>query len=423
MVQKNSRSKKYLLLVSLDAVSDNDIDKLLKMPNFSQFCTKGTLVREVSSIFISNTYPVHTTIVTGCHPNRHGIIENMVSLPSRNNPDWHWYDKKIRVPTLYSQAKKSGLKAASIMWPVTAGAEIRYNIPEIFANRWWTNQLGVSLVNGSPLLQLGAIVKFVRHLSKELQPQLDNFSCTTMCDIIKRKKPELAMLHLTDVDYHKHKYGISTAEASNALERMDKRLGILLTAVEEAGISGQTSIILFGDHSMLDVNKTINFDAEFERMGLLKLDNHRRITSWRAWLKGCGGTAFLYLKDKNDTEALAISKEYIEKELNNPSGSIKRFLSQHEMEISGLAKECPFGFEAKEGFEFYKLSSKHKAAHGYSLEQENYKTFYAAAGNMIKLGIRLSGGCLTDIAPLAVHLLGIPSWDMDGSLMEGILRD
>lgn len=421
MVHKNSCNKKYLLLVSLDAVSDTDVDKLLKMPNFSQFCNNGTLIREVNSIFISNTYPVHTTIVTGCHPNRHGIIENTVSLPGCNNPDWYWYDKKIKVPTLYSQAKKSGLKTASIMWPVTAGAKITYNIPEIFANRWWKNQIGVSLVNGSPLLQLGAIIKFVRHISMELQPQLDNFSCAVMCDIIKRKKPELAMLHLTDVDYHKHKYGISTAEVSNALERMDERLGILLSAIKAAGLADQYSVILFGDHSMLDINKTINFDAEFERMGLLKFDNHNRIISWRAWIKGCGGTAFLYLKDKNDIEALAISKEYIEKELNNPSGSIKRFLTEDEMSISGMANECPIGIEAKEGFEFYKLSSKHKAAHGYSLEQENYKTFYAAAGGIINQSTTLSGGCLTDIAPLAARLLGIPSWVMDGSLMEGIL--
>ncbi len=423
MARASINNKKYLLLVSLDAVSDKDADRLLTMPNFSRFCSNGTLVREVSSVFISNTYPVHTSVITGCHPNRHGITENTVPLPNRSNPDWYWYDKKIEVPTLYSQIKKYGLRTASIMWPVTAGAEITYNIPEIFANRWWKNQFGVSLVNGSPLLQIGAVIKYARHIGSELQPQLDNFSCASMCDIIKRKKPELAMLHLTDVDYQKHKYGITAAEVSDALERMDKRLGKLLFSIEKAGIGEQTSIILFGDHSMLDVNKTINFDSEFQKMGLLRLDSKGLIIGWRAWLKGCGGTAFLYLKDRNDIEALSISKEYIEHELTNPSGSIKRFLTEDEMSISGMGKVCPIGIEAKEGFEFYRLSSRHKAAHGYSLEQENYKTFYTVAGSMINKNIILSDGCLTDIAPLAIDLLGIPPWDMDGRLKEGILRD
>lgn len=422
MTTKDSDKKKYLLIVSLDAVSDEDVGQLLTMPNFGEFCNNGTLVRQVNSIFISNTYPIHTSVITGCHPYLHGITENTMPSPSDMNPDWYWYDKYIKTPTLYSQVKKSGYKAASIMWPVTAGAKIRYNIPEIFANRWWKNQIAVSLMNGSPLLQLRAVLKFGRNLNGSSQPQLDDFSCATMCDIIKRKKPNLAIIHFTDVDTHKHRHGIYSTHVSDALERTDARLGKLFSALSEAGLKEQSNIILFSDHSMLDVNVSLNFNDIFEKKGLLRLDRKGYITSWRAWLKGCGGTAFLYLKDKNDTEALNLARECVMEIMGNPCGGVNRFLDVDEMKISGLGRDCPFGIEAEAGFEFSEVNNIHMATHGYSLNQNNYKTFYAAAGNMINSGIELSDGILTDIAPLAVKLLDIPGWEMNGRLKEGILK-
>ena len=422
MIAKGLADKRYLLLVSLDAVSDNDVSRLLTMPCFGRFCSGGTLVRQVSSVFITNTYPVHTTVVTGCHPNRHGITENTIPSPGDMNPAWYWYAKRIKTPTIYTQAKRHGCKTASIMWPVTAGAKIRYNIPEIFANRRWKNQVAVSLLNGSPLLQLRAVLKFGRKLNGISQPQLDDFSCAAMCDIIKRKKPGLAMIHLTDVDTHKHIHGNRSVHVSDALKRTDARLGMLFSALSEAGVREQCNIVLFGDHSMLDVNESINFNSEFEKKGLLKLDRKGRVASWRAWLKCCGGTAFLYLKNKNNTEALASARDCILEIMGNPRGGVGRFLNEYEMKLSGLGKDCPLGIEAKAGFEFNELIGKHRATHGYSLQQEEYTTFYAAAGSLVNAGMELSGGCLTDIAPLAVKLLDIPGWEMDGSLREGILK-
>jgi predicted AlkP superfamily pyrophosphatase or phosphodiesterase len=419
MSTKSMVEKKRLLIVSLDAVSDNDVDRLLTMPNFGRFCRSGTLVRQVSSIFISNTYPVHTTITTGCHPYMHGITENTIPSPGDMNPDWNWYDRYIKTPTIYSQAAKFGYKTASILWPVTAGAKINYNIPEIFANRWWKNHIVVSLLNGSPLVQLRAVLKFGRNLSGASQPQLDDFSCASMCDILKNKKPELSMLHFTDVDTHKHKYGINSPQTSEALKRIDERLGRLFSAITEAGIMEHYNIILFGDHSMLNVEKSVHFNYMFKNKGLLKLDRNGIITTWRAWLKCCGGSAFLYLKDKNDTKALALARECIMEIIQDPLGGVKRFLDEDEMKLSGLDKECPFGIEAETGYEFDELKAHHKGAHGYSLKQKDYKTFYAASGNMINSGTELSGGNLTEVAPLALRLLNLPEWKMDGKLRDG----
>lgn len=423
MAANRRTEKKYLLIVSLDAVSCQDTEKLLSMPFFGDFCKDGTLVGQVDSVFVTNTYPVHATVVTGCHPYRHGVTENTRPSPGDRNPDWYWHAKHIKVPTLYTRAADSCCSTASILWPTTAGAGIKYNVPEIAVNRWWKNQIAVSLRNGSPLLQLGYALKYGRERKGLSQPQLDDFSCSVLCDIIKRKKPNLSMIHFTDVDTHKHHYGIDSLRTSEALKRLDARLGRLFSALSDAGLREQCHILLFGDHSMLEVNKSIHFNRAFEKKGLLKLDGKGRIKSWRAWLKCCGGTAFLYLKDKNDGEALSAVREYLLEALEDPDGGVARFLDEDEMKLSGLYADCPLGVEAARGYEFNEFEETYKANHGYSLKQKDYDVFYAAAGSLINKGARLTGGSLADIAPLALRLLDLPGWAMDGELKKGILKN
>ena len=47
-----------IIMISLDAISDNDINYLLTLPNFKKLASWGLLHRGVVSLFISNTFPV-----------------------------------------------------------------------------------------------------------------------------------------------------------------------------------------------------------------------------------------------------------------------------------------------------------------------------------------------------------------------------
>ena len=85
-------------------------------------------------------------------------------------------------------------------------------------------------------------------------------------------------------------------------------------------------------------------------------------------------------------------------------------LTQEEMRISGAAQEFDMGFSASAGYSF---GEKLKGQHGYTLDRERYFTFYLAAGTAVPAGQTKIGGSLLDICPLAVDLLGIPSWSME----------
>ena len=69
---------KYVIVISFDAVSEEDLEFLSKQPNFSKLIKNGALIKNVESVYPSLTYPAHATIVTGKYPKNHGVINNTV---------------------------------------------------------------------------------------------------------------------------------------------------------------------------------------------------------------------------------------------------------------------------------------------------------------------------------------------------------
>lgn len=415
--------KQRLLLVSFDAVGEGDVDRLLSLPHFGALAGAGCLVRGVQSSFISNTYPAHTSIVTGCHPKHHGVTENTYPVPGDNNPDWRWYEKVIRRPTLFQKAAAAGLTCAAVLWPVTAGSRsIRYNVPEIFANRWWKNQALVSLTGGSPLLQLRGVLKYGREMKGVSQPQLDHFALLMMEDIILRKRPDVMALHLTDADSHKHLYGAHSTEAQHAVERLDARLGVLLAALEKAGIREETAVVVLGDHYQKDISFEWDPNDLLLEKGLQQRDKNGRLTCWRAWVKCAGGTAYLHLKDPADTQAAQAVRGLFQAMIDEGTGPVARFLTDEEMDLSGFAPECPLGIEAADGTAFAHegMGFPHRGQHGYSLRQPEYTTFYLVQAPGVAPEKTVYGGSILDIAPLCFSLLGLPEENTDGHIHTGL---
>ena len=400
----------HLLLLSLDCLSQEDLSRLAQMPHFSRLLGEGTLVRDVDSIYLTNTYVIHTSIITGKAPRDHGIIDNLENHPGNPNPPWHWHRSHIQGTTLYDEAGKAGLKTANILWPVTAGAGIPWNFPEIFPVGK-ESQLLLSLRNGSPLFQLNGYLRFGKGLRGKHQPELDNFTTRFMVQTLHKKRPNLALLHLIDTDSHKHKYGLEDERTRESIARMDRRIGALTRAMEQ--LDRDYSIIIFSDHGALPVSVTGDPNDILDAMGFQVPRKPR--DPWNAWFKTCGGTAFLYLRD----DGLARREELtarLEILAGREGSGIRRLLTEEEMAFSGFAWEAVLGIEASLGTEFHDDGSRFRANHGYTLNNPGYQVFYFAKGPGIPKGQELTGGSLLDIAPLAANLLGIPPWDLQGSI-------
>ena len=290
----------HLIIISFDCLSEHDVPLLKELPNFKDFIEKSSYCTTVETIYPSVTYPCHATIVTGNFPNRHGIVNNTFIQPGRTSPDWYWHRRHIKGTTLYDEAKKAGMKTAALLWPVTAKADIDYNMPEIFANRPWYHQIPVSLFNGTPKYQLEMNSKFGHVRNGLSQPELDDFVLESTVETIKTRKPELMLIHFVDLDSQRHMYGFSSKEAKEALHRHDQRLGRIIEAIKEAGIIEDTTIVLLGDHSALDESKVVKLNVLFKERGLIQTNASGKVTDWKAYCKSCDGSAYIYVKDQND---------------------------------------------------------------------------------------------------------------------------
>ncbi len=236
--------------------------------------------------------------MTGNFPKRHGVINNTLLQPGRPSPDWYWHRRHVKGTTLYDEAKKARMTTAALLWPVTAKGNIDYNMPEIFANRPWHHQIAVSLCNGSFLYQLDMNRRF-GHIRKGLsQPELDDFVLESTVHTIKTKKPNLMLIHFTDLDTQRHHHGFSSKEAHAAILRHDNRLGRIIRALKESGIYENSTIVALGDHSALDESKAVKVNVLLRKRGLIHVNHRGKVIDWKAYCKSCDGSAYIYVKDE-----------------------------------------------------------------------------------------------------------------------------
>jgi hypothetical protein len=392
-----------VLIISFDAVGDRVFDRLKTLPNTGAFLRSATVARGVSSVFLTNTYPVHTSVVTGLAPVRHGLISNESAFPERLQ-DWNYRARGIGAKTLWQAVREKGMTAASVLWPVTGGArEIRWNIPEIMP-RPGQNQILLNLKNGSKLTQLGLWLRYRRLLDGISQPNLDRFSAVCMAEILRRHRPDLGLIHFTAYDTLCHRYGEDFDKLEPALRVLDDGLGLLLDALDNGGRKAEdTAVILFADHAQLPLVKTVLPNDILTDMGLLRRNPQGGYMPGETgcFIECCGGSAFIHpgnLRCPGDSMT-ALCKRIEE------SPGFNRWLTREEMETCGRG-ELPGGFCALPGWAYGVCDHGEKAQHGYPADYEAYRVFYALRGASVPRGKTVNGGSLLDIAPLALRLLG-----------------
>jgi predicted AlkP superfamily pyrophosphatase or phosphodiesterase len=432
-----SRLTDHLIVISFDCLSSLDFPLLEELPHFQELLQKGSYCKNVETIYPSVTYPCHATIVTGNYPKKHGVINNTFLQPGKDSPDWYWHRHHIKGTTLYDEAKKASMTTAAFLWPVTAKANIDYNMPEIFANRPWHHQIVVSLRNGSPLHQLEMNRRF-GHIRKGLsQPELDDFVLESTVQTIKMKKPNLLLVHFTDLDTQRHYHGFSSKEASSAIRRHDTRLGRIIDALKESGIYGNSTIVALGDHSALDESKAVKLNVLLRENGLITVSTQGKVLDWKVYCKSCDGSAYIYVKDKLNSSTIKTTRELLDYLVSDSNNGIEKVLTGEEAGTKGADDQAAFMIEAAQGYYFkeglegdyidtitpedVKEKRYTLASHGYSPEKENYTTVLMMAGKGVRSNAILPSMHLVDEGPTFAHLLGISLGNTDGQIMKELL--
>lgn len=423
---------KHLIVISYDAFSQDNWELASRLPNLSQLIKNGAYSTALKSVYPTLTYVVHTTLVTGVYPDKHGIYHNNPFQPFVPEAEqrWFWYKNEIKAPAIYDCLKRHHLKSAGILWPVTGRTAIDYNLPEIRAIKK-ENQILKILRNGSPLYCLGLEKNFGRFRKGIEQPYLDDF--TTMCavDTIIKKKPNLLLMHLIDLDEAKHHHGTDSPEVEQAIMRMDKRLGDIIEAVQKAGLKEQTTILVVGDHGQINIRYKVKLNQLLKEAGLIYQESGKM--KWRAYIQSAGGAAYLHLRE-NDREAEQIAVAIINQAISKDCYGIERLYSRMELDQLHAETAALYMLEAKIGYCFdddldgpvvipVDASEGDQATHGYSPDKPDYRCNFVVSGAEIKDNYQLGEIQMVDIAPTMANILGIDFFDCDGRSLKEIFQD
>jgi len=426
--EPSERLADHVILISVDGFRpDFYQQKHRPSPMLQQMAREGSQADAVRGIFPSVTFASHTTLVTGLFPAGHGIFYNAPFEPEGQTGRWYWFYDALTSETLWSLAQKEGLTTASVNWPVTVGAPIDYNIPDVWdpdreviaAMRRYATPEGFmeELEEYATGKMSGDMLSSRYNMSEDRRGAMSSY-------IIQEYRPNLMTVHLVSTDSFQHRYGREHVNVDRALAAVDRAISRMVEAASKAGILERTAFVISGDHGFTNVSIGLAPNVWLVQAGLMEARQDRG--NWRATFHTGGGSAFLHLRDPGDSEAADKVREI----LNSQPESIRklfRIVEREELDSLGADPASPFALAADPKVTFsgtYSgevLRPASGGTHGHFPDFHNIHTGFVAWGSGVNDSAHVSRMGMEDVAPLVAHLLGLELGVTDGILIPGFL--
>ncbi|MGL4534295.1 MAG: alkaline phosphatase family protein [Fusobacteriaceae bacterium] len=218
---------KKLILILIDGLGEHQEEKIgyMKALEESGKSKKFILKSELPSL----SRPLYETILTGVIPVESGIVNNAINKMSKEE-------------SVFSQAKKKGLKTAAIAYH-------------------WIHELYNGEFNKDRDIEIENIEKninFGRFYWEDTYPDSHLFSLAAK--LLNDKNPDFLLLHTMNVDDMGHKYGGESLEYKNSIYKVSNLLSTHIPNWIEKGYE----IIVTSDHGM-DRDGNHGGDSTFER--------------------------------------------------------------------------------------------------------------------------------------------------------------
>lgn len=422
----------YVIMISIDGLVPDyytaSAQTGLRVPNLTQMRLGGAYAEGVEGVYPSVTYPAHTTLITGSRPAAHGIVQNRIfeAPTAPQTREWYWFADALKLPTLWSIAKKAGLSTAAVGWPVTAKADIDFNVPEIVDPAENPPTAKRSLQYSTPgLVQKALAASPVNDTSTDgRRTSISEF-------IIKEYKPRLMLIHLIDLDSAHHKYGPRAPEALAVAEREDAYIGRIIEATRQAGIFAKTTFLVVSDHGFAAIDKKYAPNVTLVKEGLITLDENGKARDWKAAAWPAGGSCAIVLRDANDKETAKKVTEIFTRILEKSNSPLNRILPAPELKRLGAIPEAFLMLEGASGFSFDEAltgseirdsGKDYRGTHGYLPTRAEMRAALILYGAKAKVGGRLALAKMVDIAPTAAAFLGLGFEQTEGKAISELVK-
>ena len=217
-----------LILISIDGFRWDYLDKA-DTPYLDELAASGARSEGLIPSYPSKTFPNHLSIVTGSHPNNHGLVANRmydevfdeyyyIGQGSTAARDGKWINREPIWVTVENQS----LRAMTMFWPAS-DAEIKGVRP----SNWFTYD--ESITNTQRMEQL---LKWL--------------------DLKESRRPTFLASYFSDVDNAGHAYGPEAEETKIAISSIDSEIGVLINGLKDRGIFDEVNIMIVSDHGMTE---------------------------------------------------------------------------------------------------------------------------------------------------------------------------
>jgi predicted AlkP superfamily pyrophosphatase or phosphodiesterase len=421
----------HVILISVDGMPPDYYtapEKLgLRVPTLTMLKQGGAHAEGMEGVYPTVTYPQHTTMVTGLRPAAHGIVQNRIFEPPSDPQTryWYWHADALKAETLWTAARRAGLTTAAVGWPVTVGAGIDYNVPEIYEPgeepptwNWTARHSTPGLLEKA----LGPGLKADRSVDERLT-SVSEF-------IIKNYRPNLLLLHLIELDGVHHRSGPRTKAALATAEREDGYIRRVVEATREAGIFEKTTFFVVSDHGFAAISKRFSPNVALAKEGLITLDAAGKATAWQAAAWPSGGSCAIVLKDANDSGTAKRVEALFTKWARQEHGPIKRVVTRAELRRLQAVPQAALMLEAAPGFSFDETltgpevrdsGETYRGTHGYLPSDPRMRASLIIYGPGVRRGAKLPLARMVDLAPSIASLLRLNLPGPEGQPFKGLL--
>jgi len=419
---------RHVVLISIDGMRPEFyLDSLWPTPNLQHLARQGAYALHMKSVFPSYTYPSHSSMVTGAYPALHEVCYNAPFAPLGSDGRWNWETSNIKARTIWDAAKEAGLTTAIVEWPVSVGAPVTWNIPEIWAVKDPGDRITETRKYSTPGLveeiEKNATGVLTKDNMNEEYLSLDENSGRMAAYIFQKYKPNILAVHFAGVDGMEHEQGRYGYKVKAAVGAADRAIGGILEAIERAGLKDSTTVLIVGDHGFMDMRTVIRPNIWLAQEGVWKTG-----ADWGAKFQPAGGSAFLYLQHPKDTQVV----DRVRKILGRLPDSLRnkfRVVEKPELIKMGADKNAFMALAAIPGVVFGggtegSVTAEVKGGHhGYDPNLPEMYTGFISAGARIREGTVIQELTVVDIAPLVMSLFGVDFKAPSGVLPPNLIRN
>ena len=418
---------KHVVLISVDGLLPSFyLDRRWPAPAMQQLYREGAHAVAVRSVFPALSYPGHTTMITGALPVRHGVFNNREMIPVAD-PPWLIESSLIRVPTLWDAVRRSGGTCAALLWPLTAGADIEWCLPDI-----WPGGQGslVDAIRGRDRPQ-GFLEELEREATGRLTPEtfdnkqlMHDLQVASMARyVFERYQPTLLIVHAQVSNQILQEPDWRNPRRQRGVASSDSVVSVIADVIERNKLWDTTALIVAGDHGNTEIHTQLRPNIWLIDGGLRprKLEG----AHWRATFFALGGSAFLRVHEPAGENVRAVRE--VLASLPSAKRATFRIIEREEIDALGGDPDAPFALAAEGGFVIDDradppdMQSNAGMSHGFHPDLPDMHTGFVARGAGIRAGAIVPLLPLTCIAPLVAELLGLDFTAPDGVLYPGVL--